>query len=173
MEKKNTRQQFTRQHSMNLRKEISALLARSNVYIQPARRVALATAIEVANRDLRKTRNNEPDARMFSAIKAVSSFVSLAAKNKVDVASLANTDLLSVGHPLSEKRHAMTASGILRAKAQWIAADEAIDDSARPLVLLAHALPPKSVERQHAFARIAALGPSVVPITAAVDPFAS
>lgn len=173
MKKKSTRQQFTRQHSMALRKEISALLTRSNIYLQPARRVSLGTAIEVANRDLRKTRNNEPDARMFSAIKAVSSYVSLASKNKVDVASLSNVDLLPVGHPLSEKKHAMTASGLLRAKAQWTAADESIDESARDLVLLAHAAPPRSIERQHAFARLAALGPSVVPITAAVDPFAS
>jgi len=158
---------------MALRKEISALLNRSNVYLQPARRVALATAIEVANRDLRKTRNNEPDARMFSAIKAVSSFVSLASRNKVDATSLSNVDLLPIGHPLSEKKHAMTASGLLRAKAQWLAADETIDESARHLVLLAHASTPRSIERRYAFAQLAALGPSVVPITAAVDPFAS
>jgi len=158
---------------MALRKEISALLTRSNIYLHPARRVSLGTAIEVANRDLRKTRNNEPDARMFSAINAVSSYVSLASKNKVDVASLSNVYLLPVGRPLSEKMHAMTASGLLRAKAQWNAGDESIDESPRDLVLLVHAAPPRSIERQHAFARLAALGPSVVPITAAVDPFAS
>ena len=171
MKKKNPSQQFTSKHTKALRAELLALLSRSNLYLQPERRVSPTLAIEVANRDLRKTRNSAPDARVFSAVKAVSSFISLAAKNKVTTSSLYNSDLLSVGHPMSTKKHAMTASALRNARAQWLAADELIDDSARELVLNAHSAEPGSAERTHAFARLMALGPKVVPITAAVDPY--
>ena len=171
MKKKNSRQQFTRKHSNLLRTEIAALLDRSNLYLQPERKVAYATAIEVANRDLRKTRNNDASSRVFSAMKAVSSFVSLSAKNKTTTSALSNADLLPVGHPSSTKKHAMTASALRHARAQWIAADELVADEARSIVLSAHAAELGSAERAHAFARIAALGPGSVPLTAAVDPY--
>jgi superfamily I DNA/RNA helicase/DNA polymerase III epsilon subunit-like protein len=169
VKKKNSRQQFTQKHTKNLRAELLALLDRSNMYLQPERRVPFATAVEVANRDLRKTRNSDPDARVFSALRAVSSFMSLSAKNKVTTSALSNADLLPVGHPMSRKRHAMTASALRHARAKWIAADELVDDSARELVIIAHAADPGSIERIHAFARLMALGPRFVPITAAID----
>jgi hypothetical protein len=171
VKKKNSRQQFTGKHTKALRAELLALLERSNLYLQPERKVPVVTALAVANRDLRKTRNSEPQARMFSAVKAVSSFISLSAKNKVTTESLYNADLLPVGHPMSTKSHAMTASALRNARAQWIAADDLIDDSVRGLVLKAHSLEPGSIERTHAFARLSALGPGLVPITAAIDSF--
>jgi predicted DNA-binding transcriptional regulator YafY len=95
--------------------------------------------------------------------------MSLSAKNKVTTSALSNADLLPVGHPMSRKRHAMTASALRHARAKWIAADELVDDSARELVITAHAADPGSIERIHAFARLMALGPRFVPITAAID----
>lgn len=170
MKKKNTRKTFTKQHTQQLRSEILALLERSNLYLQAERRVPFATAIEVANRDLRKTRNSEPSARIFSAVKAVSAFMSLASRNKESTMSLSNADLLPVGHPNSTRPHAMTASALRHAQAQWIAADPLVDLSARELVIRAHAANPGSAERAHAFARLSALGPSIVPLTASIDP---
>lgn len=170
MKKKNSRKVFTKQHSKTLRAEILALLERSNLYLQAERRVPFATAIEVANRDLRKTRDSEPSARIFSAVKAVSAYISLASRNKETTMSLANADLLPVGHPSSTREHSMTASALLHAHAQWIAADPLVDPSARELVIRAHSAEPGSIERTHAFARLSALGPSTVPLTASVDP---
>lgn len=156
---------------MTLRREIVALLNRSNLYLQSERRVPLGTAIEVANRDLRKTRDKDPDERIFSALKAVSAFMALSSSNKQNTTALANADLLPVGHPSSRKKHGMTASALRRARARWVAADSEIDDSARSLVAAAYAAEPGSTERLHAFARLAALGSQVVPITASIDPY--
>jgi hypothetical protein len=64
----------------------------------------------------------------------------------------------------------MTASALRHAQAQWIAADPLVDLSARELVIRAHAANPGSAERAHAFARLSALGPSIVPLTASIDP---
>ena len=169
MKKKNSRKQFTTKHAKALRAEVLALLEQSNVYLLPERRIAAATAIVVANRDLRKTRNSDPDARVFSALRAVSGYISLAAHNKVTTATLSNADLLPVGHPHSKQRHAMTASALRHAQAQWTAADPMIDDSARALVASAHAAEPESIERKHAFARIAAMSAGLVPLTASID----
>jgi DNA polymerase III epsilon subunit-like protein len=63
----------------------------------------------------------------------------------------------------------MTASALRHAQAQWTAADPMIDDSARALVASAHAAEPESIERKHAFARIAAMSAGLVPLTASID----
>ena len=170
MKKKNIRKQFTRNHSAKLRAEILGLLERSNVYLLPERKVPVAVAIEVANRDLRKTRHSDPDARVFSALRAVSAHITLASRNKVTTASAQNSDLLTVGHPASTRPHAMTAAALRDARARWIAADERVADEVRPLVAAAHAAMPGSIERRHAFARLAALDAGLVPLTASVDP---
>jgi DNA polymerase III epsilon subunit-like protein/superfamily I DNA/RNA helicase/predicted DNA-binding transcriptional regulator YafY len=146
------------------------MASKANAKMLPARRVTDLSALEVVNRDLKKTKNSAPEARAFSALRAVSSFISLASKNKVTVASLSNTDLLPMGHPLSTTPNAMTASALRNARAQWIAADPMIDESVRPLVATAHSLEHGSIERRHAFARLSALGAVYVPITAAIDP---
>jgi len=170
VKKKNIRKQFTRNHSAKLRAEILGLLERSNVYLLPERRVPVAVAIEVANRDLRKTRQSDPDARVFSALRAVSTHITLASKNKVTTASAQNSDLLVVGHPASTRPHAMTAAALRGARARWIAADERIADDVRSLVATAHAAIPGSVERRHAFARLAVVDAGLIPLTASIDP---
>jgi hypothetical protein len=63
----------------------------------------------------------------------------------------------------------MSASALRSARAQWVASDPLVDDSIRALVASAHSLEPGSIERQHAFARLIAAGPQLVPITAAID----
>jgi hypothetical protein len=64
----------------------------------------------------------------------------------------------------------MTAGALLHARAQWIAADPYIDDSVRSLVASAHAAEPGSLERKHAFIRIAAVQRGLVPLAASIDP---
>ena len=169
MKKKNSRKQFATKHTKAVRAGVLALLEQTNVYQLPERRVALSTAITVANRDLRKTRNSDPETRVFSALRAVSGYLSLAANNRVTTAALQNADLLPVGHPSSRARHAMAASALRHARALWVAADPMIDDSMRSLVASAHSAEPGSIERKHAFTRISVAPAGLVPLTAAVD----
>ena len=169
MKKKNSRKQFATKHTKAVRAGVLALLEQTNVYQLPERRVALSTAITVANRDLRKTRNSDPETRVFSALRAVSGYLALAANNRVTTAALQNADLLPVGHPSSRARHAMAASALRHARALWVAADPMIDDSMRSLVASAHSAEPGSIERKHAFTRISVAPAGLVPLTAAVD----
>jgi DNA polymerase III epsilon subunit-like protein/predicted DNA-binding transcriptional regulator YafY len=170
MSNKKKRTQLSTAELLRLRSSIITMLDTANKSIQPERQVTLASAIEVANREIRKEVYGSNSTRAFSALRAVSGFIALSSKNKVSTSSLENSDLLSVGHPLSTRAHAMTASALRHARARWIAADDLIiDDDIRALVASAHSYEHGSFERKHAFARIAALGPGVVPITAAVD----
>ena len=152
-----------------LRAEAIALVNKSNSKFRPERQVSIKSALTVVDRNLAHTRNASQEVRTFSALRALSSFISLSTIAKTSVSSLENADLLPVGHPFSTAPHAMSVSGYRSARAQWIAADPLIDDSMRSLVAAAHSLEPGSIERQHAFARLATAGPKLVPITAAID----
>jgi DNA polymerase III epsilon subunit-like protein/predicted DNA-binding transcriptional regulator YafY len=152
-----------------LRADAIALVNRSNSNVQPERRVSHQAALTVVDRSLAQTKNSPIEARTFGAIRSLSSFISLATISKTSVSSLQNADLLPVSHPYSTALHAMTASALRSARAQWIASDPLIDDSVRALVATAHSLAPGSIERAHAFARLMAAGPTLVPITAAID----
>lgn len=170
MSNKKKRTQLSMAELLRLRSSIATMLDKANESIQPERQVTLASAVEVANREIRKEAYGSNSTRVFAALRAVSGFIALSSKNKVSTSSLENSDLLSIGHPLSTRPHAMTASALRHARARWIAADDLItDDSVRALVASAHSYEHGSFERKHAFARIAALGPGVVPITAAID----
>ena len=152
-----------------LRAEAIELVNKSNSKFRPERQVTVKAALTVVDRSLVNTRNASEEVRKFAALRALSSFISLATVAKTSVMSLENSDLLPVGHPFSTAPHAMTIDGYRRVCAQWIASDPLIDDSMRSLVASAHALEPGSIERQHAFARLAAAGPKLVPITASID----
>jgi len=155
---------------VRLRDAIIAMLSAANTSTRLERRVSLGAAVEVANRALRRSRGGVSQVRVFSALRAVGAFVSLAAVNKVTVAALNNSDLLSVGHPLSTKRHSMTEASLRHAQAVWISADKLIrSDEARALVATAYSFEHGSIERTHAFARLAAFPLGVVPITVSVD----
>ena len=153
----------------NLREAILSMVQEANQRALPERRVSDKAAITVANRDLQKTKNASVAKREFSALRAVGSFISLATINKATEASLQNSDLLAIGHPFSTKAHSMTTASLRNERAKWIAADEHIDTSIRSLVIKAHGYEENSMERAHAFARLASLGPAFLPITASID----
>jgi ADP-ribose pyrophosphatase YjhB (NUDIX family)/DNA polymerase III epsilon subunit-like protein/predicted DNA-binding transcriptional regulator YafY len=164
------RSELSKSQQLSLYYKVQKLVEQVNSSVLPGRQVTFGTALEVANREIRKNTNGTAEARMYAALRAVSSFASLATKNKVTTASLQNSDFLSVGHPLSTKLHDMDEAALRHARAQWIAADSHIaSEAVRSLVASAHSLEPGSIERKHAFARLAAMGPGLVPITAAVD----
>jgi ADP-ribose pyrophosphatase YjhB (NUDIX family)/DNA polymerase III epsilon subunit-like protein/superfamily I DNA/RNA helicase len=152
-----------------LHAEAIALVNKSNSKFRPERQVTRQAALAVVDRSLTYTSNSSQEVRSFAALRALSSFISLATISKATVSSLENSDLLPVGHPFSTAPHAMSIGAFRSARAQWIASDPLIDDSMRALVASAHSLEPGSIERRHAFARLATAGPKLVPITAAID----
>ena len=162
-------------YNNRLRASIISMVEEANASALPARRISINSAMTVARRSLDATKYSRTGykARTFAALRAVSQFAALSTKDKQSSAALANSDLLPVCHPASTAMHAMTAGALLNARAQWIAADPYIDDSVRSLVASAHAAEPGSLERQHAFIRIAAAPRGLVPLTASIDPHAS
>lgn len=161
--RRKAKNRLSRTYSIQLRDQIKKMLADANDGIEPERQISYAVALQVAGRDLRKTRKLHADVRMFSAARAVAAHISLSVAGKETTASLENSDLLPVGHPSSTKPHAMTASALRRERARWVAADPTIGAEVRPLVASALSLYPKSVEALHAFARLEAYDTSVVP----------
>ncbi|WJZ48510.1 hypothetical protein [Actinomycetia phage DSL-LC01] len=161
--RRKAKNRLSRTYSIQLREQIKKMLDEANSSVEPERQIPYAVALQVAGRDLRKTRKLHSDVRMFSAARAVAAHISLSVAGKETIASLENSDLLPVGHPSSTKPHAMTASALRRERARWIAADPTIKPEARALVASALSLHPKSVEAAHAFARIEAADLSVVP----------
>ena len=170
MSNEKKRRELSKIQQLSLYYKVQSLVEKSNENILPERQVSFGAALTVAEREIRKNTTGSADARIYGALRAVSAFVSLASRNKITTASLQNSDLLSIGHPLSTKFHKMDEAALRHARAQWIAADTHINsEAARALVASAHSLEPGSIERRHAFARLAAMGPGLVPITAAVD----
>ena len=164
---KTAKTQFIHYHGARLRSQIVLRVNAANAEALPERRVPIKAAITVANRDLAFTTRLQPEARVFSALRAVNAHVALSIRNKQTTGALRNADLLPVGHPASTKPHAMTASALRRAHAQWLAADTAIDPAIRPLVASAFSALPGSAQRDHAFARLAL---SSAPIYVTADP---
>ena len=167
---KKRRSRLAKVYTVKIREDITKMIERANHFALAERQVTLQTAIEVANRDLRRTVEMHPDRRAFSALKAVSAHIALASNNKYTSASLNNSDLLPVGHPMSTAIHAMTSSALAHAQARWIAADKYIADDTRALVASAYSLTPGSIERRHAFARLSATPNTSVPRMLTLDP---
>ena len=167
---KKRRSRLAKVYTVKIREDIAKMIERANHFALPERQVTLQTAIEVANRDLRRTVEMHPDRRAFSALKAVSAHIALATNNKYTSASLSNSDLLPIGHPMTTAVHAMTSSALAHAQARWISADRLIADDARALVASAYSLEPESFERRHAFARLAATPTTSVPRLYTLDP---
>jgi len=135
-----------------------------NSELQAERRVTPYAAVLVASRSLEETKNSKnASARAFAALHAVNAFISLTRSGRTTTDSLKNTDLLPVAHPLSTRSHSMSDTSIRAAKAQWFAADSRVDNSVRALISSAYSQQPGSLERRHAFARLAALPVGSVP----------
>lgn len=149
--------------TQSLRRAITELAAQENARVPAERRVTLRDVETVAARSLNKTANLERSSRFFAAYKEVASFISLAVTGTAPTRIATNRDLLPVGHPLSTRKHAMTASAYSEAVARWIAADPRIHDDARALVAAAYSLPAGTVEYTHAVTRMLALQPGMVP----------
>ena len=162
--RRKAKNRLSRTYSVMLRAHINKIVNDANSSLDPERQIPLLVAFQVAGRDLRKTRKLHSDVRMFSAARAVSAHINLAAAGKETTAALENSDLLPVGHPSSTKQHAMTASALRHSRARWIAADPTITDpSAKALVASALSLYPGSTDARHAFARIEASEGAVMP----------
>lgn len=156
-------------HREYVHDEVMRMVKKANNGLEPERQVPFAIALEVANRALKKNRNPYSAARAFAALRAVSSFISMATSGKETIGAAENFDLLPVGHPLSTRPNAMTASALQHARARWLAADPAVDDSVRPLIASAHAAEPGSVERTYMFERLAAVATDMAPLWLRLD----
>jgi hypothetical protein len=149
--------------SASLRKAIAELAASENTLVPAERRVTARDIETVAARSLTATAGMERQVRFFRAYRDVAAFVSMAIHGKVREGDVRNRDLLPVGHPLSERRHAMTASAHATAYARWVAADPRIAESARELVTSAYLAPVSSIEYTHATTRLRAMTAGAVP----------
>ena len=156
-------------HREYVHDEVMRMVKKANRNLEPERQVPFATAIEVANRALKKNRNPYSAARAFAALRAVASFISVATTGRETIGAAENFDLLPVGHPLSTRANAMTASALRHACARWIAADPQVDPSVRPLVASAHAAELNSVERKFMFERLSVVSNDLAPLWTRLD----
>ena len=149
--------------SASLRAAITELAATENALVPAERRVTQRDVETVASRSLTASAGLDRQVRFFRAYRDVAGFVSMAIHGKVRDGDTGNRDLLPVGHPLSERRHAMTASAHANAIALWVAADPRIDEAAREIVAAAYIAPVSSIEYLHATTRLRALTAGAVP----------
>jgi hypothetical protein len=153
-----------RAKSDSLRRTIKDMTTAENSNVPAERRVSSVDAATVASRSLTATAGLPRETRYFAAYREVASFLALAIHGKTpDSKEARNRDLLPIGHPLSTRKHAMTASAYSEVVARWYAADPRIDDDARELVASAFMHKIGSPEQLHASARIAALTAGAVP----------
>ena len=155
--------------AQSLRRAITELATQENAKVPVERRVTQRDIEVVAARSLNKTVGLERASRFFAAYKEVASFVTLATTGKNQFEITQNRDLLAIGHPLSTRTHAMTASAYSEAVARWIAADPRIADEARPIVAAVYMTGFGSVDYEHAVARLAALPAGLVPQEFVID----
>lgn len=149
--------------AQSLRRAVAELAAHENAKVPAERRVTLRDVETVAARSLNKTASLERSSRFFAAYKDVASFIVLATTGTTPTRVASNTDLLPIGHPLSTRKHAMTASAYSETVARWIAADPRVHDDARAVVAAAYRYPAGTVEYAHAVTRLLALEPGMVP----------
>ena len=167
--KKISASRFIRQYSAKLRADIDLKVRRANATVPAARRVSLSSAIEVANRNLAITASYNPHVRVFSALRAVDSFISLALHGKQTTGTTKYADLLAIGHPLSTRSHSMNSASLRAEKARWLASDPSVSDEYRPLVAAAFSAFPGSAEREHAFIRLSIAPSGSVPAHLRID----
>lgn len=168
-EKDAVRSKVKPKNAQSLRRSITELAAQENAKVPVERRVTQRDIEVVAARSLGSTAGLERPSRFFAAYREVASFIALATTGKSKVGITQNRDLLAVGHPLSTRKHAMTASAYSEAVARWIAADPRIADEVRPLVAAVYMTNIGSVDYEHAVARLTALPSGLVPQEFIID----
>jgi hypothetical protein len=142
--------------SVFTRKEMNAMIASANANLLPERQIDPLYVSLVAERVYNDTHGIRKTARNFAIRKAVSGHIELMSEGMVASAS-GNYDLLPIQHPLSTAATELSYEEIRDARAEWIAADVAIDASVRPLVASAYKQEDGTMERMHADMRLMAL----------------
>lgn len=135
----------------------------ANASLQLERKVTPAATVEVANRAIAASARRPMEVQIFNAVRAVRSFLTLAASGVETNLDVNVYDLLPIGHPLSQAVSARSNENILKQRAAWVASGSDISDEARPLVASAFLAPQGSIEQRYAFALLAALPAGQVP----------
>jgi hypothetical protein len=168
-EKDAVRSKAKPKNAQSLRRAITELAVQENAKVPVERRVTQRDIEVVASRSLNNTAGLERPSRFFAAYREVASFIALATTGATPTRVTPNRDLLVIGHPLSTRTHAMTASAYSEAVARWIAADPRIADEVRPLVAAVYMTNIGSVDYEHAVARLTALPSGMVPQEFIID----
>ena len=142
--------------SVFTREEMAAMIASANANLLPERQIDPLYVSLVAERVYNETHGLSKTVRNFAIRKAVSGHIELMSEGMVASAS-GNYDLLPIQHPLSTAATELSYEEIRDARADWIAADTAIDESIRPLVSSAYKQEQGTLERMHADMRLMAL----------------
>ena len=157
------------QRTKALHDEVLSLVHAANETALPERHVTPRAALIVMSRAMKELSSLSDDSRRQGVLREVSKFISLNQKTLLASVSMKHADLLPKGHPLSPLNASLSDVELRKKYAEWIAADPAIADDARPLVAMAHSLAPESLEREHAFLRLRALSASAVPAYFKID----
>lgn len=142
--------------SVFTREEMSAMVASANANLLPERQIDPLYVSLVAERVYNQTHGLRKTARNFAIRKAVSGHIELMSEGMVASAN-GNYDLLPIQHPLSTAATELSYEEVRDARAEWIAADTAIDENIRPLVSSAYKQEQSTIERMHADMRLIAL----------------
>jgi hypothetical protein len=152
-----------------LHDEVLSLVHAANETALPERHVTPRAVLIVASRAMNELSSLSDESRRHGVLREVTKFISLSQKTFLASGSMKHVDLLPKGHPLSPLNASLSDTDLRKKYAEWIAADPAIADEARPLVAMAHSLPPESIEREHAFLRLRAMRASAVPAYFKID----
>jgi 8-oxo-dGTP pyrophosphatase MutT (NUDIX family) len=142
---------------------VLALVRTGNDGVSPERRATVKSALIVAERSLVASANRKLETRAFNLVRDVNNFITLSKEGRVGELAPTNTDLLSIGHPLSTAPHSMGDKELRIARSRWIATDPRISEEYRSMVASAYATAPKSLEQDFAIARLKALPKGSVP----------
>ncbi len=154
----------TRDFSVSkITESVAELVKSGNDGVSPERRVTLKSALIVAERSLVASANRSPETRALSLVRDVTNFITLSKEGSVGEFAPTNTDLLSLGHPLSTASNALDEISLRQARARWIASDPRIDSEYKSIVASAYSAEPNSVEQDFAIARLQALPTGSVP----------
>lgn len=157
---------------------VKAMVASANASVPDARKVMPIEAMTVAHRSLSRTiMSQDAQARAFTALREVSDYINMATTGNPAKMSSHNTDLLSIGHPLSTSTESISLIEKIEKRSEWFAADPRISEEYRPVVASAYLTVPDTVERQFSIARLESADAQDVPrevvlaIIAAGNPF--
>lgn len=154
-----------------LREQVLEAVEEANLSASTNRHVTPGAALTVVERSFSAHQNVPFEVQEFHAMRELSAFIVLMQANKVSDTYANHTDLLPVSHPASTRIHAMTASGLIKARLRWTLADSRISEEAGPLLAAAFLAEPNSVEYVYAVTRLNALPAGSYPLEALIAAF--